>query len=504
MLRDNTNLYTSHQNPPIPKWKPTWIPELKNFVAITIYMGIYHFPTIHDYWKIDDIAPVTSMIINRMTRDRYVLLRRMIHCSDPNHENEVTIGTNRHKKPVWYKKMQPFANEIRKNWKKLRTPNSHYTIDECMIKETGRTHYSTIAPGKPINERYKLFAINNEDYLYNYSWYSSVKNHEGKPKVKKLGETSAMVYKLATDILPPNSILFMDNYFSESKIAKKLMAVKIAICETMKPNRTNIPELLVKMKQAYAKNISYGILAAMIQNDVLMIAWQDNNLVLTLTTAYDVKNVDDNVSKKRKRPSRTNTNARVVLSAFKENNENVWEKKFKIPKIFHYYNKHMGKINRFNALITTYSSQRACNRTWMSQFHWKLNESFTNAFKLCEPIEMFRQEYQTFLEQIIMRLFEEGKPTSQSRQGPTSISTLPKPVRGNHEWQDLKTIRQCFMCRLDRQKNDVKWFDNEISGNNEKVQKIRGGCEVCKVSLCKKGICIERFHHKKVWTESIQ
>ena len=111
--------------------------------------------------------------------------------------------------------MWPWANEIRKNWGALRTPSSHVAIDECMIKETGHTVHSTQAPGKPIPEGYKLFAIADEGYLYNYAWYSSVQGLEGRSKVKGLADTSAMVYKLAIDTLLSDTILFMDNYFTE-------------------------------------------------------------------------------------------------------------------------------------------------------------------------------------------------------------------------------------------------------------------------------------------------
>ena len=72
---------------------------------------------------------------------------------------------------------------------------------------------------------------------------------------------------------------------------------------------------------------------------------------------------------KRKRPSKTSTNARVVLPAFKENRQSVWEKELKVPKLFHYYNKHMGEIDQFNALVAAYTSQRACNRNQMPLFH---------------------------------------------------------------------------------------------------------------------------------------
>ena len=146
------------------------------------------------------------------------------------------FGTGRYKQPVWYKKMLPFADEIWKNWRLLCTLSSNAAIDECMIKETGRTHHSTIAPGKPIKEGYKLFAIGDEGYLYNYSWYSPAQGPEGRPKVKNLGDTSAMVLKLATDTLPPGTILFSDNYFTTLELAVALRERGIAICGTMQPS----------------------------------------------------------------------------------------------------------------------------------------------------------------------------------------------------------------------------------------------------------------------------
>ena len=93
-----------------------------------------------------------------------------------------------------------------------------------------------------------------------------------------------------------------------------------------------------------------------------MIAWQDNNLVLGLTTKYGVREVNNYIFKKRKCPSKTSINARVTLPAFKENKKDVWEKEFKVLKLFYYYNKHIGEVDRFNALVAVYTSQRACNR----------------------------------------------------------------------------------------------------------------------------------------------
>ena len=69
------------------------------------------------------------------------------------------------------------------------------------------------------------------------------------------------------------------------------MALKergIAIRGTMQPSQQDLPELLMDMKKNFAKDIPWGVLAAVAQKDVLLVAWQDNNLVLGLTTAYGV------------------------------------------------------------------------------------------------------------------------------------------------------------------------------------------------------------------------
>ena len=64
------------------------------------------------------------------------------------------------------------------------------------------------------------------------------------------------MYKLATNILPPNSILFIDNYFTEPKLAGNLKAKRITVCGTKKLNRPDLPELLVEMKKLFQRIFS--------------------------------------------------------------------------------------------------------------------------------------------------------------------------------------------------------------------------------------------------------
>ena len=81
-----------------------------------------------------------------------------------------------------------------------------------------------------------------------------------------------MVYRMVTETLPPDTILFMNNYFSDIKLAVALKDRRIAVCGTLKQNRGDLPKLLVDIKKDFSKDIPYGVLAAMVQNDILLIA----------------------------------------------------------------------------------------------------------------------------------------------------------------------------------------------------------------------------------------
>ena len=71
--------------------------------------------------------------------------------------------------------------------------------------------------------------------------------------------------------------------------------------------------------------------------------------------------------------------------------------------------------------------------------------------------------------------------TGRLRALPPLINTQSRPLRGNYEWQDLKAIRACVLCRRDVQKRD---FGREINGNSGGPPRTRGGCAVQR-GLCK-------------------
>ena len=82
-----------------------------------------------------------------------------------------------------------------------------------------------------------------------------------------------------------------------------------------------------------------------------------------------------------------------------------------------------------------------------------------------------RQEHQHFLENMIIKLLKEGGDPHRVRPNPPFI-TQSMALRDNHEWQALKSIRTCFMCRKDYKE---RGFRLKISGNALRTPRIKGG-----------------------------
>ena len=62
------------------------------------------------------------------------------------------------------------------------------------------------------------------------------------------------------ETLSSDIILFINNYFTELRLAIALKVRRIAVYRTIKHSRTDLPELLIEMKTIFAKDISYETL----------------------------------------------------------------------------------------------------------------------------------------------------------------------------------------------------------------------------------------------------
>jgi hypothetical protein len=104
---------------------------------VYIYMGVDKAPSLRDYWNKDKKAPMHH-IQNKMTRVRFESIKRFIHISHPDTE----INN-------YYDKVEPLMSRVREISKKYYTPSSKVSVDEMMVRFSGRSGDTLRVKGKP-------------------------------------------------------------------------------------------------------------------------------------------------------------------------------------------------------------------------------------------------------------------------------------------------------------------------------------------------------------------
>ena len=131
----------------------------------------------------------------------------------------------------------------------------------------------------------------------------------------------------------------MDNYFSTVVLFKTLRDMQCGACGTAR-RHSGIPSQLVEIKDNI-KSILWGRLYPSEAQGVLCLTWQDNNVVLLLSTIHSLYLY---TTTKRKRPLATSTNAAIARAPFGTD----FEKELDIPTAINDYNYYMGSVDIAN------------------------------------------------------------------------------------------------------------------------------------------------------------
>jgi hypothetical protein len=168
MLAKNTNEYAKARGAgdTIAKdWRPTTAAELKVFVGLVIYMGVFSSARERDYWTKD--AEFPQHCIARFVRNkRFRSLRRFFHVSPP-------IKQRLPRKDC-IKKLQPLSNILKQRYQQYCTPATPVAVDEMVVRFQGRSVHTSVIKGKPIPEGYKILALCERGYTYSFMYTSRV------------------------------------------------------------------------------------------------------------------------------------------------------------------------------------------------------------------------------------------------------------------------------------------------------------------------------------------
>ena len=91
----------------------------------------------------------------------------------------------------------------------------------------------------------------------------------------------------------------MDNYFTLVPLFESLRRLEYGTVGTTRPH-DRFPQELSKLKKENTK-LEWNTLFAQVVDNTLCLAWQDNNIVLALSTIHTIHTANDFIARQRKR-----------------------------------------------------------------------------------------------------------------------------------------------------------------------------------------------------------
>lgn len=114
----------------------TTVPEMYNFLAVTMLMARVHKISISEYWCKDKLIR-TESFGEIMSRDRYTLLLKNLHFCDNNIINHDPIM-----------KIRYIVEQLRTSFKNAFYPYEKLCIDESLLLFKGRCYFKQYIPSK--------------------------------------------------------------------------------------------------------------------------------------------------------------------------------------------------------------------------------------------------------------------------------------------------------------------------------------------------------------------
>jgi len=488
------------------RWEAITADELKIWLGISIHMGCIGLPPSH-YWKNDGKllgkeGLSTSQFMSSM---RFQQIRRYLHITPPD-----LVPSS------WYGKIKPAFDQLRLASQTYRIPSSNVTIDEAMLRFTGCSIHITKMPNKPVEQGYKIFALADKGYVWDFHPYSNALGLDPvSSEVNSLdpsySETTKMVLELARHLrLKHRSLewrIYMDNYFSSVPLFLELRKMGVGACGIVKSNLKGFPS---EFKEVNKKSkLDYHFKTGVVKEDVGVLIWMDSAPVTMMTTIHSLHAED---LKYRWHPGQKSSNAAGANQVF----QGTSGMELNIPKVILEYNQHKVGVDVANQYRAYYDTQLTSRRNWYPLFYWVLETALINCRIIYRDTKEEEIKHLDFRLEVAWGLIEEGvarctgpgigkkhlrndhesTPTTTSSKARRLTSKTQLPLQrfdgGSHLPVYMDGMRRdCFFCRWKRAQG--------VPGiQNLDPPRTRWKCSSCNEPLClsSERNCFITFHSK--------
>ena len=279
--------------------------ELWLFLGCLIYMGLHVEHSIRQYWSTSDSEPAHTL-------PRYLSLRRF----EAIYTHFRTWDPEEHEDPRQRKtflRIQALSIHIQEVSLQLCTPGSLVTIDEAMIRYTGRDNAASVIKSKPTPRGFKVWVVATRGYFLRWLFHINNRGpigipypHNVRPRPRlpqnasdeeqdlhKLSDTYQLVVTLIR-LLPKHQYhLFIDNLFTSPALLLFLRKYCGTGATGTARENSGIFKDFVLWKKEDRKNDSiewntvYSV--PMLNGLVNQFLWKDNATALFFSTVFTGK-----------------------------------------------------------------------------------------------------------------------------------------------------------------------------------------------------------------------
>ncbi|RVE41092.1 hypothetical protein evm_014257 [Chilo suppressalis] len=326
--------------------------DIRDFIAITLLMGVVQMPAYRDYWSNSLRYP---QIANIMSLKKDEKIRRYLHFVDNTYANDDR-----------YFKVRPILEKIRNNCLQL-VEEGRYSIEEMMVPYKGTRAGSRrqYLPKKPKKWGFKIFVrAGVSGLIYDFIPYAGEDTFRGRVFTEyenSLGLGAKVVIALCSTIKEKPATIYFDNFFTSLELIHHLReefgffslgtvkSNRLRGCQSMLPS----DKILSKKGRGASKQLVCN------KNKTAVVKWQDNKAD-TLASSF----VDSHPKEKIKRYCK-DTKSKVDVEC---------------PQIVKQYNAHMGGVDLADMLISLYRSNFKTKRWYMALFTQCLDICVNNAW----------------------------------------------------------------------------------------------------------------------------
>lgn len=273
----------------------------------------------------------------------------------------------------------------------------------------------------------------------------------------------------------------------------------IAACGTAKAG-SGFPTTLLPIRDATTKQKNWGLEAyTAVDDEVLCMAWVDNNTVQLMTTAFDISDIMTPHFLHPKSRSGIPANSVITLpppylpsiAAHSVLTNQSGQSGLPVPLPVRKYNLHMGGSDGNAQQRATYSFDRRSPKYWWPLFVFLHDAICLNAYilyKACDLEDSDHLSREEFVRSIATSLIMEPAGNTRRRESVVDQSTIVRDARPDHFWVFTEKRRRCDRCKANKTRPPKRKREPlaEVDGNG--IKRIERGAQTqwgCGAASCK-------------------